>query len=265
MPRVLLYIICISFIHACNPSSQKDAVKESAADPNFDENPPAEGFNIEGSDPEAVAIADKVMEAIGGRKNWDNTKGLIWNFFGVRKLWWNKQSGDVRIESNRTDLKVIMNVNSMKGKIFVHGMEQTDPDTLEKYLDVGKNIWINDAYWLAMPFKLKDTGVTLTYQGEDTTQTGEMSYLLELSFKDVGVTPENMYEVWVSPETHFITQWAYYKDQKQTTPNFVMPWLDYKKYGNIYLSGNRGERKITEIEVVDEFAEHIFSEFNPAI
>jgi hypothetical protein len=30
-------------------------------------NPAAEGFNIEGSDPEAVALADKVMEEMGGR------------------------------------------------------------------------------------------------------------------------------------------------------------------------------------------------------
>jgi hypothetical protein len=27
----------------------------------------------------------------------------------------------------------------------------------------GKNWWINDAYWLVMPWKLQDPGVTLSY------------------------------------------------------------------------------------------------------
>ena len=36
-------------------------------------NPPEEGFNAAGSDPKAIAIADKTMTAMGGREAWDNT------------------------------------------------------------------------------------------------------------------------------------------------------------------------------------------------
>ncbi|MEJ2086172.1 MAG: hypothetical protein P8Y44_10915, partial [Acidobacteriota bacterium] len=50
-----------------------------------DENPPAPGFNAEASDDEAIVIADQVMEALGGRKAWDDTRYLTWNFFGRRR------------------------------------------------------------------------------------------------------------------------------------------------------------------------------------
>ena len=28
-------------------------------------------------------------------------------------------------------------------------------------------IWVNDTYWLLMPYKMKDPGVTLAYDGEE--------------------------------------------------------------------------------------------------
>jgi hypothetical protein len=49
-------------------------------------NPPAAGFDEAGSDAKAIQIADMAMEAMGGRKNWDKTRYIAWNFFGNRKL-----------------------------------------------------------------------------------------------------------------------------------------------------------------------------------
>lgn len=46
-----------------------------------------------------------------------------------------------------------------------------------------------------MPYKLKDSGVTLKYKGEGQTEEGEPAQVLVLTFKDVGVTPQNKYEV----------------------------------------------------------------------
>ncbi len=46
-------------------------------------NPAADGFDMAGSDPKAVEIADQVMQAMGGRKAWDNTHYISWNFFGA--------------------------------------------------------------------------------------------------------------------------------------------------------------------------------------
>ena len=70
---------------------------------------------------------------------------------------------------------------------------------------------MNDSYWLFMPFKLKDTGVTLSYLKEDMTQIGELSDVLRLTFKEVGATPDNAYWIWVSKDQNLIKQWAYFK------------------------------------------------------
>ena len=61
-------------------------------------NPPAEGFDIEGSSPVAVIFADQVMNSMGGREKWDNTNVLYWNFFGARTLLWDKANNRVRVD-----------------------------------------------------------------------------------------------------------------------------------------------------------------------
>ena len=63
-----------------------------------------------------------------------------------------------------------MNIHSMKGKVKMGGEELSHPDSLSKYLEKGKNMWINDSYWLVMPYKLKDSGVTLKYVGEEENE-----------------------------------------------------------------------------------------------
>ena len=100
-------------------------------------NPPMEGFNTAGSDPEAIQIADSVMAAQGGRKNWDATRYIAWNFFNSRKLLWDKHTGDVRIENLKDGTKTLVNINTGKGKVFRNGAEVTQPDSLAKYLQQG--------------------------------------------------------------------------------------------------------------------------------
>ena len=45
------------------------------------------------SDEKAVAVADEVMEALGGQSAWDNTRCLTWSFFGRRTHVWDKFTG----------------------------------------------------------------------------------------------------------------------------------------------------------------------------
>ena len=78
-------------------------------------NPPAPGFNLQDSDPAAVELADSVMMAMGGREGWDNTRFISWNFFGRRDLVWDKQTGDVRIESQQDSTIYLVNINTMVG------------------------------------------------------------------------------------------------------------------------------------------------------
>ena len=253
---LLINVISCACLLGCNPKK----VDEEPDDPN----PAAVGFNETSSDAKAILIADKVMKSMGGRKNWDNTHYVCWEFFGRRHLIWDKWTGDVRIESYPDSIQYILNINTMEGRARVKGVEVTEVDSLAKLLDRGKRIWINDSYWLVMPYKLKDSGVTLKYIREDTTQGGLECDVLQLTFQEVGVTPDNRYEVWVDKETSLVRQWAYYRTDTLEKPNILSPWDDWSAQGNIMLSGNRGDiGELANILVLEECPENTFTSFDP--
>ncbi|MEL6923478.1 MAG: hypothetical protein AAFO94_05465 [Bacteroidota bacterium] len=222
-------------------------------------NPPADGFNLEASDQKAIALADEVMESMGGRKAWDEARYFAWTFFGFRNLLWDKQTGDVRVEVPRDSLTILVNIKDGSGKVKKAATEYTHPDSLAKFLGNGKNIWINDAYWLVMPFKLKDSGVTLKYDAAGTTQDGKAADILQLTFENVGNTPNNKYLVYVDKESKLVTQWDFFANATDPEPRFSTPWADYKSYGKLRLSGNRGQRSLTNIAVPETLPSDYFS------
>jgi len=225
-------------------------------------NPPAPGFNIEDSDPAAVELADSIMVAMGGRKAWDETRFISWNFFGRRDLVWDKHTGDVRIESAPDSTIYLVNINTMEGRVQVDGREVTEPDSLQKMLEKAKSMWINDSYWLVMPYKLKDTGVTLEYLGEDTTLTGVKANVVEVTFDKVGDTPENKYRIFVDLKDNLVKQWAYFKEASQDSASQVWPFDNYKKYGDILLSADRSDnRGPRNVRVDKKLPREVFTEF----
>jgi len=256
MKRISIFLLILTTV-ACTQEKSDNIQKNS--------NPPMEGFNVEGSDEKAIEIADKVMSAMGGRENWDNTHYISWTFFGARRLLWDKWKGDVRIEFTKDPETIyLVNINSHTGRALKKGEEITHPDSLAKELKRAEAIWINDSYWLCMPFKLKDSGVTLTYLREDTTFAGETADVLQLMFDHVGNTPENKYEIWVSKTTHLVSQWAYFKMNTQDSASFIRPWDNYLKYGNILMSGDRSDKAGPgDIMVLDSIPEKAFRTFDP--
>lgn len=257
MNKTLIFLLMASIAMLFSSCEQTN---QSRSD-NWD-NPPAPGFDIEHSDPAAVELADSVMAAMGGRDNWDNTRFISWNFFGRRNLVWDKQQGDVRIESLPDSTVYLVNINDLKGRVRVKDQELTEPDSLKKMLEKAKSIWINDSYWLVMPFKLKDTGVTLKYLGEDTILTGEKCNVLELTFNNIGDTPENKYRVYVDLKDNLVKQWAYFKEASQDSASQIWPFDNYKRYGNILLSADRSDnRGPRNVRIDEKLPRKVFTEF----
>ena len=245
----ILSVILIAFFVGCSDTTPIENIEEF-------------GFNPDNSDPKAIEIADKVINAMGGQENWENTRYITWEFFGARKLFWDKKTGNVRVFSARDNFTILVNIHDLTGRVLQNGQEITQPDTLKKFLEIGKSMWINDSYWLVMPFKLKDPGVNLKYLRQDTTSEGKLAEVIELTFDGVGETPDNKYEVYVDKETNLVSDWAYFRNAKDEIPKFKNPWRHYKKHGNILLSFDRGNGQfLTGIEVLDELPIEIFTEF----
>ncbi len=209
-------------------------------------------------DDKAKQIADKTVEVMGGRESYDATRYLTWVFFGRNFHVWDKYTGDVRIESKDGDL-VLMNINTKLGKVWKNGKEITDDKVLNEKLEWGYRTWINDSYWLVMPYKLHDDGVTLKYTREDKTADGKPADVLTMTFEDVGVTPDNKYEIFVEKDSHMITQWKYYPKADNTEARFEIPWKNWAYYGDIMLSDDRGKMNLSPVNVYQSLPKSVLT------
>jgi hypothetical protein len=217
-------------------------------------------------DPQSAVIADKTVLAMGGRENYDKIKFISWNFFGKRFHIWDKHTGDIRIEFGEQFSDVlIMNVHTKVGKWWQNGKLVTDQAALDKKLEWGYRIWINDSYWVVMPFKLHDPGVNLTYAREDKSLTGEPVDVITMTFNDVGVTPDNKYELFVDKKTHLIREFAFYKTVDTPKPRFRMPWANYQTYNGVLLADDRGNKGMAPINTYQQLGQNVMTTNTPAI
>ena len=227
-----------------------------------EENPPMDGFNLEASDAKAIEIADAVMRSMGGRASWDQTRYLSWSF-GRDDQVWDKWTGRFRFQ--RDSLIVLMNISTQEGRAWADGQEITEADALKERLTSAYRNWANSSYWLIMPYKLKDSGVTLRYQGEGTMEDGRAAEILGLTFEDVGFTPQNRYDIYVDKETMLVGQWSYYRNASDAEPAFTRPWRNWQHYGAIMLSNHRGEGRngpfiLPNVGVYDALPDAVFED-----
>ena len=224
------------------------------------DNPAAEGFDLANSDPAAVELADSVMAALGGWENWNETRFISWTHFDSRNLFWDKIKDRVRVESLKDSTTYIVDLKTLKGRVWIKGQELTERDSLDEMLRRAKSIWSNDSYWLLMPFKLKDNGVTIKYLGEDSLMAGGRCNILELTMNNTD-NPQGKYHVFVDLNDNLVKQWAYFNSISHDSASFVRPWDNYKKYGNILLSADRSDGGGPKnVSVKSKIEEEIFTE-----
>jgi hypothetical protein len=212
------------------------------------ENPPAPGFDAQGSDSKAIEIADESMRAMGGRAAWDATRVLGWTF-GRRAYLWDKRTGQVIVFDGERVTQV--DVDSRMGTVLERGAEITEPKARAEALERAYRQWLTESYWLVMPYKLKDSGVTLNYGGESSLADGRPADKLVVTLKSAGAAPSK-YDVYVARDTHLVEQWSYYPGGRDAKPEFTTPWKGWTRYGKILLSGDRGQMaQLTDIAVFD--------------
>ncbi|WP_052695287.1 hypothetical protein [Hymenobacter sp. AT01-02] len=203
--------------------------------------PAAEGFDQAGSDAKATALADSVMRKMGGYSAWQSTRLLGWDFLDGSYQLWDKQTGDFRWQKD--SLVAVYNLNTKQGHAYRSGQDISSMPEGQKLLGQMYPIWVNNSWWLLMPFKLKDSGVTLTYKGPGQLMDGTPAEVLNMTFKNVGVTPDNKYEVLVNPKTSLVEEWAFFPKATDAQPAFRRRWANYRQYGPIMLATDRTDGK----------------------
>jgi hypothetical protein len=101
-------------------------------------------------------------------------------------------------------------------------------------------MWTNDTYWTLMPYKLRDDGVRLKYEGE--IKEGKITYdKVALSFEKVGETPGDRYWIYVNRANHRIEKWDFILEGEQPPPK-TWTWEGYEqKKGMWFPTAHRSE------------------------
>ena len=189
-------------------------------------------FDPSRSNAKSMAIADEVMQALGGSDAWNQTRFLRFDF-GVeaegkarppRSHWWDKQTGRYRLEGKTPEgdpYVVLMNLNTKEGSAWLKGAK-LEGEEAKKYLERAFGAWTNDTYWLLVPYKLKDGGVQLGYDGE----------------MKKGADAWDKVWLFVNRKTHLIDRWDFVlKGEK--APASTFEWKGWKRHGKIMLSDER--------------------------
>lgn len=227
------------------------------------------------SDPRAVELADRCLAAMGGAEAWDATRFLRFDFFGFRLHHWDRYTGRHRLEGKTRDghaYVVLHDVETREGRAWLDGAELSG-DAAKEWLQRGYEAWINDTYWLLMPYKMRDPGVRLAYDGEETVD-GRLVDKVVLTFGNVGLTPGDRYWAYLDRESGLMTRWAYHlEDMKPEDPPTHWRWEGWERHGRILLSPTRvnpdpekgATRSLGRIAVFDELPDSVFTSPEPVV
>jgi hypothetical protein len=245
---VMLYFATFLIV-GCETSSKQSASDQKKFDPSQ-------------SDPQAIRIANEVTVALGGRKKYEAINYLSFRFVmevDTQKVsdWrhdWDRRNNNYRLESITREgdhVLVVFNLDTRKGAAFKNGQTLEGEEKLQ-LLSRAYARFINDTYWLLMPYKLKDPGVVLKYEGVQKIQ--DVNYdVLRLSFADsIGLAPWNIYRVFVDQATRLVHRWEYF--EKEGATPVAAWWEQWRGYGGIKLAELRifenSKRRIRFLDIV---------------
>lgn len=223
------------------------------------------------SDSAAVALAAEVMESLGGEPRWQALPGLRWTF-GVsigdtvraeRRHAWNKHDGMHRVEGvDRAGDRyvIVQDLDTGEGRAWVAG-QAIEGDSLAKLIERGRALWVNDTYWMLMPYKMRDPGVVLTLE-DPVTRDGEVRDIVAMRFEDVGLTPGDRYWVEIDREERRVRAWEMVLQGRDPPPSRYT-WEGWEAHDGLWFptAHRQGDRNVfmRDIETVREFRDGEFA------
>jgi opacity protein-like surface antigen len=196
-------------------------------------------------DPKADAVGHALVAGMGGEGAWEKARQFQFDFVVVKEgkevarfsHAWDRYTGDYRlqgVDKAGAPYAVYFNVNTKAGKAFVNGVAVEGAER-DKRLESAYERFINDTYWLLAPWKIFDPGVHLALDGEKPCPGGGTCDVLRLSFENVGLTPKDVYWIWVARDGSRMIQWQYVLGGASEPPTTAQ-WKDWRKLGGVLLS-----------------------------
>lgn len=199
------------------------------------------------ADAASAAVVTQLTDAMGGQKTWDDLPYFRFDFVAVRdgkeiarfRHWWDKRLGRCRVEGpddKGRNVAAIFNLSDKKGRSFTDGIVDSDSANIAAIINMGYERWVNDTYWVIMPFKLRDPGAILKHERTERTEDGIEYDILGLSFEQgTGLTPSDHYWIYVNRGTHLIDKWEYVLTGQKPPPQSAS-WEGWTSVGPLKLS-----------------------------
>jgi len=208
---------------------------------------------------EAIALADRLAQAHGGWQAYRELRYLRFAFVVerdgeerlVREHLWDKHRGRARVEWKDKEGQAcvaVLDLGTRSGDA-VRNATLRDETEREQLLEQAYGYWVNDSYWLVMPFKTRDLGVRLTVEGSEEID-GRIFTKLGLSFESVGLTPGDRYWVSIDEQSGRMERWAYILEGREPPP-VVWRWRGWQRVGGIELSTEKVREDGTTIRMRD--------------
>lgn len=241
MRTPLILLVSLIVATACEPPPAEDEGPDPAVLERFD-------------DPEVARIWSTMMDSIAPDDGWEETRWLRFDFvidrgegpLTRRSHRWAVWEGDYRVEApvgGDERMVALFNVNhpAEGERIWIDGEEVADAARSDSLAQRAHGMFVNDSYWLLMPFKWADDGVHATYLGR-MEEWGETYDVVELTFEGVGLTPQNKYRAFVDTASGMMELWQHFRDAGDEEPGFTLAWTDWERHGPILLSPGRPDR-----------------------
>jgi hypothetical protein len=201
----------------------------------------------------ADKLAEKMITLMGGTESFAKFRYLRFDFV-VKKdhnevarhsHLWDRWSGRYRVQGRTRDGQIYVilyeDINRQQGEVWVND-SLADGNRKSELLEYGYGRFINDSYWLLMPWKIKDPGVRLSFEGRITDSSSGVTYdILHVFFDSVGLTPKDRYWAFFNTTNGLMEQWKYVLGGDSTqTGDFS--WRNWKSYDGVWLSDTKLSR-----------------------
>lgn len=268
--RTLLAVLVSALLAAaaaCDPGDPDLAGEPDLAD----EAPEPLLEEHEFADPDVTRVHSRMISEMAPDGGWERARYLEFDWVVPRpddeplrrSHRWDRWGGlaEVRMPVDEGEMVAAFPVDDPHaGRVRVNG-EELEGDEAREALERANRTHINDSYWFLMPYKWADPGVRTEYLGRETDEDGREWEVVELSFEDVGITPDNVYRAFINPETGLMERWHYLAD-READPS-PSDWTGWEEFGPISLATRRerdGELRIgfEAIRVLEEVPEDAF-------
>lgn len=218
MKKHLLYLIPFILFCLISCKKQKDAV------PNDVEKTEAtEKVSVSPDVAKGNRLLNKCIAAHGGMNTWKSFNALEYTMDNNGKpVYQITQLRDRRAYLESADFEVG----------FDGDVAWAFPDAKKVPGESAAFYYDLDFYFVGIPFLLKDPGVNATYNGKATVNQEEYESLKITFGPDVGLTPEDVYYLYIDPETHMLRILTYsvsFFDAQNAKINSAKVYSDYQK------------------------------------